>query len=223
MPTAVAARRAAVAGPNQRSSSRTAPRQACRPRRARRAQFRPVAATATAPPAAPSADVPGERRAERQRGGEEPHDRERACPTPGARGRCRGGPRRTRRPRPRRPPPGPAPGPAPRSRPPPRTATSSATSRLSHDRRRLRSAFHAAIGRPRWPEGADHPGPRQGGGQHTLAGRARGGAHPEGDLAEEREPDERPVGFLGAQVPVAGGEGLERHVARQLDAGGRQR
>ena len=98
---------------------------------------------------------------------------------------------------------------------------SRATSRLSHDRRRLRRAFHAAIGRPRCPSAPTMPAPARAAASSRSAVRAGGGADAEGDLADEREPHERPVRLLGPQVPVAGRVGVDRHVPRQLDAGGR--
>ena len=73
-----------------------------------------------------------------------------ACATPAGRARRRAGPRRRRRARRRR-----RRAPASAGTPTAPTASaayseSRATSRLSHDRRRLRNAFQAAIGRPRW-------------------------------------------------------------------------
>ena len=79
-PTPVAARRAAVAGPNHRSSRRTAPRHDWSDRRASRAQFSAVAVTATTPAGSTQRHVPGQRWTEGERGGEEPHDGEGRVP-----------------------------------------------------------------------------------------------------------------------------------------------
>ena len=104
-----------------------------------------------------------------------------------------------------------------------RTPRGTATSRLSHERRRLRSAFHATAGRPRWNRAPTSPAPARAAASARSARRAGGGADPDRELAEQRQPHERPVRVLRAQVPVAGRVGVGREVVGQHDARRRQR
>ena len=128
-------------------------------RRRRRARGRPVSS-------GPSASAVAKKR----------DDGERRVPRRPARARRRAGPRRRRRRRRRRPPATASAGTTTASggqrR---RTAPSSATSRLSHDRRRLRSAFQATAGRPRWNERAGHAGAGEHGGERAARPAIAGG------------------------------------------------
>ena len=138
------------------------------------------------------------------------------------RGRRRGGRWRTRRRHPRPPATGATTAATTASAARPPYAPNSATSRDSHERRRLRRAFHAWTGRPRCRSEAPRATIAAMRSDRPLGGAGGGGAGADGGLRQQREPHEGPVRVLGPQRPVAAAVGLDRHVGREADAGGRQ-
>ena len=222
-------RRAPSAGPSttgtRPSSSRTEPHHGWRRPCDRRSQLATVATRATTDADGRSPTVPGDEGTGGDDGGEEADRGERCVPGRSARDHVEpgrrvhpgdaddgGGHGRTRG------------ASDSRGRRGPRRRRAAATSRLSHDVRRPRKAFQAIAGRPRCSSAPAMPAAASAAAKQPVRRRRRrSDAHADGELAEEREPHERPVGVLGPEVPVARRERLDGYVGGQLDAGRRDR